>query len=101
MAASAELARVARLRVGDRESFRVTAPAAAAEFPRLRLYDVHVDPNERNSVSDADPATTERMRSLLRGIETESRSLAFALERASEDDGDDQALRELGYLGGE
>lgn len=70
-------------------------------IPRLRLYDVRVDPNERTSLSDSDPATAERMRSLLRGIESESRSLAFALERASEDGGDDEALRELGYLGGE
>lgn len=70
-------------------------------IPKLRLYDVRVDPGEQHSLSDADPATTERMRGLLRGIEHESRSLAFALEQASAEGGDDQALRELGYIGGE
>lgn len=70
-------------------------------IPGLRLYDVRADPTELQSLADSDPATTERMHTLLREIENESRSLAFALERASEDGGDDEALRELGYLGGE
>lgn len=70
-------------------------------IPGMRLYDVRTDPTEQRSLADSDPSTTERMRVLLRGIEQESHALAFALERATDEDGDDQALRELGYLGGD